>query len=270
VKTKHLLVLTIIFAVALLAFSACAYNYAEPDSDYMEKYNGVGEPNDSEIFCPDEYSVPNSPVPTPEPIVHTIITFGGYSWRVLDVQDYYALILAENVIFDMAHRSTWEAMTWETSDIRKYLNGTFFNSFSDADRARIREATIVNDDNPWWGTSGGNDMIDRIFLLSIDEVLRYLGDSGMIAKGANVNERDLDIVWPAWGIYGWGIHDQYSEVRLAQNPAGWASWWWLRSPGDDSSSAAIVRLDGDISLIGRGVNNTGCGVRPALWLRLEP
>ena len=44
------------------------------------------------------------------------------------------------------------------------------------------------------------------------------------------------------------------------------SWWWLRSPGDDSDSAAFVREDGDVYASGDDVVSED-GVRPALNLK---
>ncbi|MDR0221675.1 MAG: DUF6273 domain-containing protein [Lachnospiraceae bacterium] len=41
-----------------------------------------------------------------------------------------------------------------------------------------------------------------------------------------------------------------------------ASWWWLRSPGNNSNNAANVNNDGDINVNGNNVNNDN-GVRPA-------
>ena len=113
-----------------------------------------------------------------------------------------------------------------------------------------------------------------IFLLSIDEVLRYFGDSGLVARGATMgaNKRANNAPnWPSWGIYSPGIHDQYSEARIAQDLGGSASWWWLRSPGYFPFLAAYVSLNGYLILFGDSAfGRVGVygGVRPALWLYL--
>ena len=46
-----------------------------------------------------------------------------------------------------------------------------------------------------------------------------------------------------------------------------AYWWWLRSPGSNSLSAAFVSNDGRVFVAGFMVINDR-GVRPALWLNL--
>ena len=196
------------------------------------------------------------PVAAPLPSVGNIIQFGDYGWRVLAVEDSKALLLSDKIIEVRAYHSQGGAVTWEDSDIRKYLNTEFLNSFSQADRNRIAETKVVTNNNPWYGTNGGSSTTDKIFLLSLEEILQYFGDSGRL------NNRQ--------GQEGW-FSDQYSQSRIAYNKAGTASWWWLRSPGIRTYSAAGVRNDGDVDVNGCLVyhHSVGGGVRPALWLNLE-
>ena len=224
----------------------------------------------------------SEPIPTPPPsryVVGDIIQFGNYDWRVLDVQGNQALIIADRIIYHRTYHHTLEVVTWEASEIRQWLNGDFFASFSPANQARIAETYVINNDNPWdfsemggWiNTPGGNYTTDRIFLLSIDEVLRYFGDSGLVARGAvmGCNERDDNSPnWPELGIYWWGIMDQYREARIAHDLGGSASWWWLRSPGFNPFVAALIDHYGFLLLSGVEVSTSG-GVRPALWLYMD-
>ena len=182
--------------------------------------------------------------------VGDIIDFGGYEWRVLDIQGRQALIIMENIWDNRAYHNEWEVITWEHSPLRRELNNGFYNSFSLEDRERIVRKRISNPDNPWFGTPGGNDTEDYIFLLSIDEVVRYFGDSGMMREGRN--ERNF--------------HDPYNEARIAYEADGSAWLWWLRSPGSLSIYTACVHNDGGIIMSGLIVNERSVGVRPALWL----
>lgn len=99
---------------------------------------------------------------------------------MLGKQEGRALILSEKVIEKRGYHSQETEITWETCDLRKYLNNEFYNSFSDSDREHIIEVVNNNNDNPWYGTSGGKPTTDRIFLLSIEEVVKYFGNSGML------------------------------------------------------------------------------------------
>ena len=108
--------------------------------------------------------------------VGDIIEFGNYDWRVLEVRGNQVLILTDRVIVRRRYHHSLDDITWETSEIRRWLNEEFFNRFSQQDQARIAQATVVNNNNQWLGTSGGNNTTDRVFLLSLDEVVSYLGD----------------------------------------------------------------------------------------------
>jgi len=202
--------------------------------------------------------------------VGSTIDFGGYDWRVLYVQGDRALIITENVVRTRAFHDTAEDVTWATSDIRHYLNGEFFDNFSVADSARISETTLVNNDNQWFLVPGGADTTDKIFLLSIEEVVQHFGDSGMFESGIDPNERTQGFIFDPdiFGIYGWGIHDQYSNARIAANEAGEVLWWWLRSPGMSTHNVAGVFYEGYLLLNNILATSITGGVRPALWLYL--
>lgn len=200
---------------------------------------------------------------TPEPEnAHIVqigetLQFGGYDWRVLDVQDGRVLIISDRIITRQAYCSGGYS-TWETSDIREWLNGSFYETnFAAEERVRIAETRIVNNDNPWFDTYGGADTMDKIFLLSIEEVVAYFGDSGQ-----------LDDYRPR-GVMS--IDDQYNSARIAYDSDGTALWWWLRSPGFFCDVAAGVNATGRLDIDGHGVNvrTTWPGIRPALWLYIE-
>jgi hypothetical protein len=184
-----------------------------------------------------------------------IIQFGGHNWIILDVQEGKALIIVET-IFEQQRRYNdgGGRETWETSSIRDYLNGDFYNSFSDSDRVRIAETLILNNDNPWYGTDGGRDTTDMVFLLSLEEVVKYFGDSGQFQ-----NRLGSSAI----------ISDAFNESRITTSTGGGALWWWLRSPGDGNNNAAVVRRDGIIDIEGYGISGDSGSVRPALWLNLH-
>ena len=193
--------------------------------------------------------------------VDNIIKFGSYYWRVLDVQDGNALILSEKVIEARQYHLQNAAVTWSECSLRKYLNTKFFETFSIKDKERILDTTVVNNNNPWYDTDGGEDTVDKIFLLSIEEVVKYFGDSGRL------NNRQGQ---------GHLIIDQYNQSRIAYDKNRRAllknrraSWWWLRSPGGRTNYAASVNGNGDVYVNGYNIYAYYFGVRPALWLKIE-
>jgi hypothetical protein len=198
--------------------------------------------------------------------VGKIISLGKYDWRILAVENGKALLLSEKILSKHAY-NRFEDTTWAECHMRSFLNNVFYH-FLGEDKKRVVRTKLETKDNPWYGTSGGNDSKDYIFLLSIEEVVKYFGDSGRLAEGPTEPLSSVD--------------DQYNEARIARDEDGNAWWWWLRSPGHVSNYAAEVTAIGTISVngldvdyggkvdyMGRDLSGNSGGVRPALWLNLE-
>jgi len=186
------------------------------------------------------------------------ITFGKNNWIMLDAKDGFALMLSEFVIetrvYDTLPQGPVFGVEWEISTIRSYLNGQFYNeSFSDDEKGYIAKTLLQNKDNPWYGLIDGNDTEDKIFLLSMEEVIMYFGDSG------DSGEFEEECV----------ISDQYNHARIAYDNQGIASSWALRTPGIKVRNVAFVNgkgmFLGDINVAGRKVTKK-FGIRPAFWL----
>ena len=186
-------------------------------------------------------------------ILDLSITLFDKKWKVLDVKQGKALIISENIIEERAYHDTKTDITWEDCDLRKYLNSKYYQSLPEIFRNRISETNLINENNQWYGTNGGKNTTDKIFLLSISEVVRYFGDSGQLTKRPKSDS--------------WCIDDQYNSKRVANFNVS-ACWIWLRSPGDNGYYASEVNFPGNISMYGHNVNHSSGGVRPALWLNL--
>ena len=197
-----------------------------------------------------------------------IISFGGYNWRILDIKNNEALIITEYIIEQRPYHSAYKDITWADCSLRKYLNGEFYDKFSMADKSRIIPVTNKNPDNAWYGTKGGEDTRDSIFILSIEEVVcQYFGDSSSKLHNPRKNQR-----------YWFERKDENNSKRIARlefNKAC-ASWWWIRTPGRVSVKAVYIHGDGNIGIQGNNIlkgnlSDGRCvgGVRPALWLKLE-
>jgi len=191
------------------------------------------------------------------PKIGSIIPFGKYEWLVLDVQGGEALITTKNIIEKRRYNEECTDVTWETCDLRKYLNSEFLREFTKEQQGQIAEKRIPNPDNLWYGTKGGSDTHDRIFLLSLEEADRYFGDSGDYLNRRREKHS------------GHGFSNGHDSDRVANRESA-ACGWRLRSPGHASYYAAIVIDDGSVFVYGDDVSATyhGGGVRPALWLHL--
>ena len=187
-----------------------------------------------------------------KPKEKSIITFGDYEWLVLEVENDRALLLSKYFLEKRAYHKEGKDITYENCSLRTYLNGGFYNSFSNADKSRILSVVNTNENNQWYGTSGGASTNDRIFLLSVSEVVKYFGDSGQLKNR------------PSKSTYY--ISDKFNSERIASLKNEWASCWWLRSLGDYSLRACYVTPRGEIHMDGYIVHSSG--VRPALWLKI--
>ena len=190
------------------------------------------------------------------------IRFGKYEWLILDkFEGNIALILAKNSIEQRAYHSRRAKTTWEKCTMRQYLNHEFYNTFSEGDKARIQNTKIATNDNPWFGTDGGTDTFDKAFLLSLEEVVQYLGNSKAPLKQAKMHSPD------SWNDEksSYYISNYDNKRRKAYDKNGAECWWWLRTPGDDKKSAALVSVVGAVS---SGNVNCAGGVRPAMVVKL--
>jgi len=190
-----------------------------------------------------------------------IITFGEYKWRILDIQNERALLLSEKIIKNRSFHSTLSHNKWAKCQLREYLNGIniyrgkgFYDTFSIKDKARIVKTEVFTGKNPWFGTKGSGYTTDWVFTLSIEEVIRYFGDSGQLIN------KNSDDRW---------IDDIYNVNRATTDIVGEAIIWWLRSPGYNPGDITYVGETGKINVYGASVVNNSGGVRPALWVYLE-
>ena len=237
-------------------------------------YYGYGGLNVKKLFSGSEPTDPNPPVtepnppitdpnpPVPPPIpgipvkIGDVIRFGGYDWRVKEIQNGQALLLSESVLIKRQyHSDRKDDVTWENSDIRAWLNGEFYNdTFSAQEKTQIALTTVENKNNQWHGTSGGNNTSDKLFLFSMDELVKYFGDSGQLENK------------PRSANY---INDEYNAARVSYDLNGKVSWLWIRSPGNSNKRAATTNLDGDIDPRGDIVDNRNGGIRPAMWINIS-
>ena len=167
-------------------------------------------------------------------------------WRILQSENGEAFLLSDVILDKQLYNENDKYVTWEKSSLRAWLNKKFINTaFSDEEKEKINITEIINQDNPVYGTEGGNNTFDKIFLLSLSEVSEQ-------QDGEKYGFLDDE-------IRGCGKSD-FSKT---------GSWWWLRSPGYDSGYAAGVYDYGWVYRYGHDVGSSDDGVRPTLHLNLS-
>ncbi len=195
-----------------------------------------------------------------------LVEFGKYQWQILDLQDGKALLVSERILEHRPYHDAYIDITWAESSMRKYLNSDFYDQFTKEEKECILLTNNQNLDNQWYGTNGGEDTQDYFFLLSLDEVCTYFGDSRSKLYQKGKNQR-----------YWFERKDENNDKRIARvlgKEGAW--WWWLRSPGRIGVKAVyIFGTDGNIGIQGNNIlkgnlSDGWCtgGMRPALWVKL--
>lgn len=164
-------------------------------------------------------------------------------WRVIKCENGEALLLSDIVLDKQKYNKRLKKVSWEKSTLRKWLNKKFMNrAFSSSEQEAIRTTKVINEDNYYYKTDGGNDTLDKIYLLSLSET-------------------DEEKEYGFTDSYGMTIkYSNYADLCDYQ-------YWWLRTPGEKNISAAAVDMFGE-AYVGGGESDMELGIRPVLHLNL--
>ncbi len=106
--------------------------------------------------------------------VGNTVKFGPFNWIILNKAETSALLIKKTGLQGLMYHTTFEDITWEKSSIRNYLNTEFLsNTFTEEEQRNIVETNVVNNKSTIYGTDGGSDTLDHVFLLSTEEALQY-------------------------------------------------------------------------------------------------
>lgn len=169
-----------------------------------------------------------------------VITFGTYEqdgnsnngteaieWIVLERNGNNAFLLSLYCLEQMPFNNTLAPVVWENCTLRKWLNDTFLGTaFSRDEQSKIILSKLF---------SYENETTDKIFLLSKDEVNKYLSSSGRRAEAT-----------------------EYVSTNHC--------YWFLRTPAG-GADVAYVSYDGEVGYWEKVDRNWW--VRPAMWIEID-
>ncbi len=212
--------------------------------------------------------------------VGDIITIGSYEqdndlsngtepieWQVLDIKDGKALLLSRYVLDSKLFDEGMEAR-WSECSLRTWLNNDFMNTaFSDSQKGRISTTLVTADKNPKFSsTDPGSSVNDKMFLLSVDEVVNYFpgghlsGSDFEYYVDSSISTTDTDYAYEK---------NKANEEKMVYR-SGRNANWWLRTVGNVKSYGSIATADGSIFPMGYASNYLLQGVRPAMWYVIDP
>jgi len=151
----------------------------------------------------------------------------GVMWHCIhtDDQKKKILFIAQSSVATMPFAAAGNS--WEHSEIRRWLNTDFYNTLPGFLRDKIRETKISSYNVRTHEFD--RDTFDRLFLLSKEELDKYLPDEQSRATGSD---------------------------------------WWLRTRCMNDSAAVVVNASGAVDSSGRSVN-LPVDVRPAFWFDIS-
>ena len=185
-------------------------------------------------------------------------------WIILDEQpDGRKLVISRFVLYADTYNASLDKVTWETCGLRKYLNSDFYNKvYSPFEKMHIEKTRVAGNDNPRFGTEGGKDTKDKLFLLSLEEVHEYFLFETWDDEKWTGTSRALDTK----PLGSAGMENYLTWEGESPGSIDNSSSWWLRTPGSiDNRYACIVDAGGSIRQT-QTVNEM-YGVRPVMWIK---
>ncbi len=200
-----------------------------------------------------------------------IITFGTYEqdnvtengaepieWMVLDVFDGKAsLISVYGLDAKPFHDDGKYGATWAECSLRGWLNNEFYEkAFDEKSRKQILTTRLENYCSEEYDVFIGQTYTeDKVYLLSIDELLQSFGTDSRIPSDSRTSRITATDYAKAQGVWE-GVTDN-----------GIFSPWLLRTPGVSSNHTTRVSSQGTLSYVS---NNTysGNAIRPAIRISL--
>ena len=219
------------------------------------------------------------PTATPKagPAVGDTVVFGTYEqdgntkngkepleWMILDIDGDKALLITAKVV-DYVKNTDSKTVLWSKCAVRTWMNDKFYKgAFSSAERKAILTTQVHTPENPYY-LRGGCDTKDRLFSLSMEEVIQYFETRGKIGDEfiTITDPRALTEATPA-------------ALQKALKQGDCTAFdthlsWLLRDTGDTYCMADIFiyGTDPDDAMLNYTGDYMWDGVRPAMWVNLS-
>ena len=187
------------------------------------------------------------------------------SWKVYDVQDGHVLLVSEKVLYNYSYHEYHAETSWKDSKLCRMLNHDFYASAFSKEEKKMLSGK-KGDDNPDWYITDKNAFsyyinktkeydyedvkvkTELVFILSKDETEKYMPSSEDKTVTATKSVQDQ------------GIGSRNNDYKAP---------WWITDMGTGELKAMYVDEKGNINTEGKTINNSGMGVRPAIWIKVE-
>lgn len=158
-----------------------------------------------------------------------IVKINNVKWRVLEINESKALLTIENALPPLPYHTKYEPVTWEKSSLREWLNSEYLDHTFTQEE---RKGMLLSN------------------IVNEDNPV-YNTDGG------NDTEDTIFLLSISEAV-------KYQELfpKFKSNS-------WLRTPGNNSSSAAFLSVNGSAMEYGYDVTGEDIKVRPVFWMSME-
>ena len=169
-------------------------------------------------------------------------------WIVLEKDRNNLKLLSKYGLDCKVYNAEYENITWEDSDLRKWLNSEFVDkAFTKEEKSMIPFTSVKVDklDNIY--ANHGNNTSDKVFLMSATEAKLYFENN----EARQCKATDYAVKQGAY------VNDENGF-----------SWYWLRTPGWAPMAYCQTNVNhkGEVSLVGDSVDHTDNAIRPVIWV----
>ena len=187
------------------------------------------------------------------------------SWIVCDIQDGHVLLVSEKVLYDYQYHNYHDKTTWKDSKLCRMLNHDLYTSVFSKEEKKMLSGK-KDENNPDWDITdkeaftyyiNDSDEYDYedvkvetelVFILSKEETERYMPSS------------EDRIATATKAVQDQGIGNRNNDHKAP---------WWITDMGTGELKAMYIDTDGNINSEGKIINNSGMGVRPAIWIKVK-
>ncbi|MBR4541616.1 MAG: YARHG domain-containing protein, partial [Lachnospiraceae bacterium] len=221
------------------------------EEGYTETISITGKETPWEVVTFGRYEQDNDLTNGPEPI----------EWYVLTNKFGKMLLLSKYGLDGKQYNETVGDVTWDNCTLRKWLNEEFYNiSFNQTEKGIILSTKLPSATNLYYGTYGGKETDDKVFLLSYEDCVNY--EYGFIG---NSDKSDPALIcYPTLYAMANGVERPIDKVEAGLD----SCTWWIRSPGSHLERVCTGEPGGFVMYVGYYANSNNA-VRPALVIDIN-
>ena len=209
-------------------------------------------------------------------VVWSKVKFGSYQqsasstankqdleWRVLEVKDNVATLISEKALFSRAYDSSMLGTSWDTSNLRKYLNDDFKNEAFSAEEQKSIVTSVLTTADSTSGAKGGEATSDQVYIPSIADMNN---DTYMLFGAAKTESTVPTRQFTASKKL---LNDNPGLTAYVDNNGQEFCNYLLRSPGYYSYDVAGVNYNGILKADGWRTYTKTAGVIPMVKVNVD-